>query len=71
MYGGTYRLFTQVLARLGVEFTFVDSDDLDQIRAAIRPNTRLVHVETPTNPMMRLTDLRGRGGDRARGAGRC
>jgi cystathionine gamma-lyase len=57
VYGGTHRLFSQVVARLGIEFTFVDSDDLDQIRDAIRPNTRLVHVETPTNPMMRLTDL--------------
>jgi cystathionine gamma-lyase len=57
VYGGTYRLFDKVISRLGVEFTFVDSGDLDQIRDAIRPNTRLVHVETPTNPMMRLTDL--------------
>jgi cystathionine gamma-lyase len=58
VYGGTYRFFTKVAARLGQEFSFVDSDDLEQIRAAIRPNTKLVHVETPTNPMMRLTDLR-------------
>jgi cystathionine gamma-lyase len=57
VYGGTHRLFSQVMARLGIEFTFVDSGDLDQIREAVRPNTRLVHVETPTNPMMRLTDL--------------
>jgi cystathionine beta-lyase/cystathionine gamma-synthase len=57
VYGGTYRLFDQVIARLGIEFTFVDSASLDAIRAAIRPNTKLVHVETPTNPMMRLTDL--------------
>jgi cystathionine beta-lyase/cystathionine gamma-synthase len=59
VYGGTYRLFDQVISRLGVEFTFVDSGDLDQIRAAMRPNTKLVHLETPTNPMMRLTDLAG------------
>src|SRR5690606_36909501 len=57
VYGGTYRLFTQVLSRMGIEFTFVDSDDLDQIRDAIRPGTRLVHIETPTDPMMRLTDI--------------
>lgn len=57
MYGGTYRLFSQIHARQGLEFTFVDSDDLDQIRDAVRPSTRLVHIETPTNPMMRLTDL--------------
>jgi cystathionine gamma-lyase len=57
VYGGTFRLFSKVIARYGVEFTFVDSGDIDQIRAAVRPNTRLIHLETPTNPMMRLTDL--------------
>jgi cystathionine gamma-lyase len=57
IYGGSYRLFAKVIARQGIEFTFVDSEDLDQIREAMRPNTRLVHVETPTNPMMKLTDL--------------
>lgn len=58
VYGGTYRYYSKVAARLGLEFTFVDSDDLDQIQDAIRPNTRLVHIETPTNPMMRLSDVR-------------
>jgi cystathionine gamma-lyase len=58
VYGGTYRLCRQVLARMGIEFTFVDSDDLEQIRSAVRPETKLVHIETPTNPMMRLTDIR-------------
>jgi cystathionine gamma-lyase len=57
VYGGSYRLFARIIARQGIEFTFVDSEDLDQIREAIRPNTKLVHVETPTNPMMGLTDL--------------
>jgi cystathionine gamma-lyase len=57
VYGGTYRLFKQVIARMGIEFSFVDSSSLDEIRAAIKPNTKLVHVETPTNPMMRLTDI--------------
>ena len=57
VYGGTYRLFARVIARMGIEFSFVDSDDLDQIREAMRPNTKLVHIETPTNPMMRLTDI--------------
>ncbi len=56
-YGGTTRLFRQVLSRFGIEFTFVDSRDTDQIRDAMRPNTKLVHLETPTNPMMRLSDL--------------
>lgn len=56
-YGGTTRMFQHVLSRFGIEFTFVDSRDPDRIRDAIRPNTKLVHLETPTNPMMRLTDL--------------
>jgi cystathionine beta-lyase/cystathionine gamma-synthase len=57
VYGGTYRLFDRVLRRMGLDFTFVDSSSLDEIRDAIRPNTKLVHVETPTNPMMKLTDI--------------
>ena len=59
VYGGTFRLFAKVFARLGMEFSFVDSGSLDEIRAAMRPNTRLVHVETPTNPMMRISDIAG------------
>jgi len=58
VYGGTHRMFQMVLARLGLEFTPVDGRDLDRVRAALRPNTRLLHLETPTNPMMRLSDLR-------------
>ena len=57
VYGGTYRLFSQVLSRMGVEITFVDSGDLDQVRDAMRDTTKLVHLETPTNPMMRLSDI--------------
>jgi cystathionine beta-lyase/cystathionine gamma-synthase len=57
IYGGSYRLFSQVTARFGVEFTFVDSADTDALRAAVRPNTRMIHVETPTNPMMEITDI--------------
>lgn len=57
-YGGTTRMFTRVLARLGIEFTFVDTRDPENIAAAMRPSTRLVHVETPTNPMMRICDIR-------------
>lgn len=57
VYGGTHRLFVMVLQRLGLAFTSVDSSDPDALRAAIRPNTRLVHIETPTNPMMKVTDL--------------
>lgn len=56
-YGGTTRMFNHVLSRLGIEFTYVDSRDTDAVAAAIRPETKLVHVETPTNPMMRLCDI--------------
>ncbi len=58
VYGGTHRMFQLVLARLGLEFTPVDTRDVEAVRAAVRPNTKLLHVETPTNPMMRITDLR-------------
>ncbi len=57
VYGGSSRLLEQVYSRLGFEFSFVDSSDLNAIEAALTPKTRLVHIETPTNPMMRLTDL--------------
>jgi len=56
-YGGTTRMFSRVLSRLGIEFTYVDSGDPEAVRAAMKPNTRLVHVETPTNPMMRVADI--------------
>src|SRR5688572_14270278 len=58
VYGGTHRMFVQVLARFGMQFTALDCRDLDAVRDAIKPNTRLIHIETPTNPMMRVTDLR-------------
>jgi len=57
-YGGTTRLFNQVLQRLGITFTYVDSRDPEAVRKAVRPETKLIYVETPTNPMMRLCDLR-------------
>jgi len=57
IYGGSYRLFDQVIRRLGIDFTFVDSGDPEKIREAVRPETKLIHLETPTNPMMRLADL--------------
>ena len=58
MYGGTTRMFDHVLSRFGIEFSFVDTRDPGAIAEALKPNTKLVHVETPTNPMMRLCDLR-------------
>src|SRR5690606_32936324 len=59
VYGGTYRFMTQVLDRYGVESSWVDSTDLANVRAALRPTTRMVYVETPTNPMMEVTDIAG------------
>jgi cystathionine beta-lyase/cystathionine gamma-synthase len=56
-YGGTFRLFSRVLADYGLEFTFVDTTDASNVEAALRDNTRMVFVETPTNPVMMVTDL--------------
>jgi cystathionine beta-lyase/cystathionine gamma-synthase len=56
-YGGTYRLLTRVLERFGLTFTFVDMTDLGAVRAAIRPNTKMFWIETPTNPMLRIVDI--------------
>jgi cystathionine beta-lyase/cystathionine gamma-synthase len=57
LYGGTYRLFTHVLQRCGLEFTYVDMRDLDAVRAAMRPATKLFWVETPTNPLLSIVDI--------------
>src|SRR5437016_2063152 len=57
-YGGTFRLFDKVLTRYQLTFTYVDTCDLDAVARALRPSTRILFVETPTNPVMRLTDLR-------------
>jgi len=57
LYGGTYRLFEKVLKRFGLAFSFVPSADLDAFERAWRPETRIAFVETPTNPMMQLTDI--------------
>ena len=56
-YGGTFRLFDKVLRRYQLEFSYVDTSQPELIEQALRPNTRLLFVETPTNPVMRLTDL--------------
>ena len=58
MYGGTGRLFEKVLKNYGLTFTYVDTRDVAAVSAAIRPETKLVHIETPTNPMMSVTDIR-------------
>jgi len=56
-YGGTYRLFERVLRRSGLDFTYVDSSKVEQIEQAITPKTKLLFIESPTNPTLRLTDL--------------
>jgi cystathionine beta-lyase/cystathionine gamma-synthase len=56
-YGGTFRLFSRVLSNYGIEFSYVDTTDAANVEAAIKENTRMVFVETPTNPVMMVTDL--------------
>lgn len=57
VYGGTFRLFQRVLTGFGLEFTFVDMTHLEGVRDALRPNTRLVWIETPTNPLLKVVDI--------------
>lgn len=56
-YGGTYRLFSKILVDYGIEFDLADTSDLHSLEQAFRPNTKMVFVETPTNPVMTVTDL--------------
>jgi cystathionine gamma-lyase/cystathionine beta-lyase/cystathionine gamma-lyase/homocysteine desulfhydrase len=58
LYGGTPRLFNQVLANFGLTFTYVDTSNADNVKRAFKKNTRLLFLETPTNPLMELCDLR-------------
>ncbi len=57
MYGGTYRLFTKIYQRFGIKFTYVDTTDASNVEKAISPATKLVWIETPTNPLMNITDI--------------
>jgi len=57
LYGGTYRLFTQTFERFGLTFSFVDMRNLPEIEAAIKPQTRILWIETPTNPLIRILDI--------------
>lgn len=57
VYGGTYRFITDVLNKFGVDHTFVDMTDLDSVARAFRPNTKVVYIETPSNPTMNITDI--------------
>ncbi|QOJ28985.1 MAG: PLP-dependent transferase [Ignavibacteriales bacterium] len=58
VYGGTYRLFELVMSNYGLSYSWVDTTRPENILAEIRPNTRMVHIETPTNPMLSLTDIK-------------
>ncbi|RAL22628.1 aminotransferase class I/II-fold pyridoxal phosphate-dependent enzyme [Thermoflavimicrobium daqui] len=58
VYGGTYRFLTQVLSRMGIKTTFVDTSNLQAIEAAISPQTKAIYVETPSNPLLKVSDLR-------------
>jgi len=57
VYGGTYRLLTKVLANVGIEATFVDTTDLNSVKEAITPSTKAIHIETPSNPLLQITDI--------------
>lgn len=57
LYGGTYRIFTKVYGKFGMEFSFVDMTDISNIEHAIQTNTKLIWIETPTNPMLNIVDI--------------
>lgn len=57
IYGGTFRIIGDVFGKYGIEHTYVDMSDLDEVKAAIRPNTKMFFIETPTNPMMKVADI--------------
>jgi cystathionine beta-lyase/cystathionine gamma-synthase len=57
MYGGTYRLFSKLYEKMGIQFKYVDTSNADNVAAAMSPATKLIWVETPTNPLMNITDI--------------
>src|ERR1700688_4361263 len=57
VYGGVFRLSTQLLIHFGLEFSFVDTSSSDAVLTAFRPNTKMLYIETPTNPTLRVTDI--------------
>ena len=59
IYGGTYRVLHDIYSRFGIESTFVDTTDLENIRKALKPNTKAIFIETPSNPLLDVTDIRG------------
>ena len=59
VYGGTFRLFDKIVRHYGIEFSYVNTSVLENVEREIRPNTRMVFIETPTNPIMSITDIKG------------
>lgn len=57
-YGGTFRLFDKVLKNFGLQFSYVNTSDIDKVEAALKANTKMIFIETPTNPIMSLTDIK-------------
>ncbi|MRG85833.1 bifunctional cystathionine gamma-lyase/homocysteine desulfhydrase [Salinibacillus xinjiangensis] len=58
VYGGTYRVVSKVLNKFNIEFTFVDTSSIDEVKKAIKPNTKAIYIESPTNPLLKITDLK-------------
>jgi cystathionine beta-lyase/cystathionine gamma-synthase len=59
VYGGTYRLFEKIVRNYGVDFSYISTNDASHVEKAIRPNTKMVFIESPTNPIMAISDIRG------------
>src|SRR5574341_281967 len=57
VYGGTFRLFERVLRPYGLDFSYVDTSELERVRSGLRPNTRMIWLETPSNPLLRVSDI--------------
>lgn len=58
LYGGTYRLFEEVFKKYGIEFSYIDTSILEEVRGSLKKNTRCIFIETPSNPMMKVTDIK-------------
>ena len=58
VYGGTYRLFEQIIKNYGLEFSYIDTSDFEELNKSIKVNTKFIYIETPTNPMLNITDLK-------------
>lgn len=57
IYGGTHRLFSEIMTKYGIDFTFIRMDSAEKLEAAIKPNTKMIWIETPSNPLLNITDL--------------